>query len=74
MQLSSTKKLGFAIKTYDGKADVRNLLLVNLLDKLGVILPEEREFFHETYKLDIYNHRQEIVGKVESLLELVEPK
>lgn len=62
------KKLGFAIKTYDGISETRNLILIELLKKLDIIPESDYEYFDKLYSKDVKNHRKEIVGEIKVLL------
>ncbi|MDO5725874.1 MAG: asparaginase [Tissierellia bacterium] len=57
------QKLGFAIKTFDGITDTRNIILVELLKKLDIIKESDYDYFDEIAPKDIKNHRKEKVGK-----------
>lgn len=67
------KNLGFAVKTYDGIAENRNLIVIEMLKQLDVIKPEDEEYFDSLYKIDIFNHRKEVVGYTEASFELKRP-
>ncbi|WP_300408602.1 asparaginase [Lagierella sp.] len=58
------RKYGFAIKTYDGKGVMRNLILIELLKKLEVIPKKDYDYFDNLFTKEIKNHRNEIVGEV----------
>lgn len=62
--LLPNKKYGFAIKTYDGIAETRNVILIHLLKKLGVIKKEEYEYYDKIADKNIKNHRKEKVGEI----------
>lgn len=62
------RKLGIAIKTYDGISEKRNLVLIELLKKLEVIQKEDYDYFDNLYSKDIKNHRDEVVGEVKLCL------
>jgi len=64
------KHMGFAVKTYDVITENRNLIVIELLKLLNVIQPEDEEYFDSIYKIDIYNHRNEVVGYTEASLKL----
>ncbi|MDO5718979.1 MAG: asparaginase [Tissierellia bacterium] len=57
------KKMGFALKTYDGNTEIRNLIVVALMKELGMIKREDEKFFDDLVKIDILNHRKEKVGE-----------
>lgn len=59
--------LGFCIKTYDGIEINRDIILVELLKKLGLIKNEDYEYFDNILDRYVKNHRKEIVGKKEIL-------
>lgn len=58
------KKYGFAIKTYDGISETRNVILIHLLKKLGVIKKEEYDYYDKIADKTIRNHRKEKVGEI----------
>ena len=58
------KKYGFAIKTYDGNSDMRNVILVHLLKNLGVIKKDEYNYYDKIAEKTIRNHRGEDVGEI----------
>ena len=41
-----------------------------MLKQLDIIKPEDEEYFDSLYKIDILNHRNEIVGRTESSFKL----
>lgn len=64
------KGIGFALKTYDGSTDIRNLIVIELLKQLDIILKEDEEYFDSLYKIDILNHRKEKVGYTKATVKL----
>lgn len=64
------RSIGFALKIYDGKSDLRNLVVIELLKKLGLIRGKDIEYFDSLYNIDILNHRKEVVGRAEVSFEL----
>lgn len=58
------KKYGFAIKTYDGNSDTRNVILIHLLKILGVIKKDEYDYYDKIADKTIRNHRGEKVGEI----------
>ena len=64
------KKWGFAIKTYDGNTNNRNIVVVDFLKKIGMIDQADYEFFDKLVATPIKNHRGEIVGDVKAYIEL----
>lgn len=58
------KKYGIAVKTYDGISKTRDIVLVHLLKKLGVIDKADYEYFDNLADKNIKNHRGEIAGEV----------
>lgn len=60
-------KLGFAIKTFDGIVNTRDLVLINLIKKLDIIKKEDYDCFDKIYPTKIRNHRGEVVGEIKSL-------
>src|SRR5699024_1488945 len=62
--------IGFALKTYDGNTEIRNLIVIELLKKLNIISGEDEEYFDSLYKMDILNHRKEKVGYTEATFNL----
>lgn len=57
-------KLGFGIKIYDGNSDTRNVLLIALLKKFGIIKKEDYDYFEKAAPTLIKNHRDEVVGEM----------
>lgn len=64
------KKWGFAIKTYDGNTNNRNIVVVDFRKKIGMIDQADYEFFDQLVATPIKNHRGEIVGDVKAYIEL----
>ncbi len=62
------EKLGFGIKVYDGGSEKRNIILIALLKKLGIIEESDYEFFNDLADTSIKNHRGEVVGEIISKL------
>jgi len=58
------KKYGIAVKTYDGISKTRDIVLVHLLKKLGVIDKADYEYFDNLADKNIKNHRGETAGEV----------
>lgn len=58
------RKIGFAIKTYDGIGNIRNLILLELLKKLEVIEKRDYEYFDKLFPKEVKNHRGEVVGEI----------
>lgn len=58
------KKYGIAIKTYDGVVGMRNIVLVHLLKKLGIIEESDYAYFDKIADTVIKNHRGETVGEI----------
>lgn len=54
--------IGFAIKTNDGIAEPRNIVLIELLHQMGVIPKEDLEYFKAEHTAVIYNHKNELTG------------
>lgn len=62
------QNLGFAIKTYDGIVETRDMILLDLLKILGVIEEKDYSYFDDLYPREVKNHRGEVVGEIISLL------
>lgn len=59
--------LGFAIKTYDGIVETRDIILLELLKKLGIIEKEDYAYFNSLYPREVKNHRGEVVGEIKAM-------
>lgn len=58
------KGIGIAIKMLDGSSDNIPMIILDILEKLGVIEAEELEDFNPVHlDYNVYNHRKEIVGE-----------
>lgn len=57
------KGIGFAIKTDDGNAALRNIVLIEMLYQIGVIPKKDLEYFKAEHEISYFNHKQEYVGK-----------
>lgn len=62
------ENIGFAIKTYDGIVETRDIILLELLKNLGVIEEKDYDYFDSLFDRKIKNHRGEVVGQIKSLL------
>lgn len=61
------KNIGFAIKTYDGIVETRDIILLELLKKLGIIEEKDYDYFDKLYPREVKNHRGEVVGNIETI-------
>lgn len=61
------RKFGFAIKTYDGIVETRDLILIELLKKLGIIEKKDYEYFDMLFNKEVKNHRGEVVGEIKAV-------
>jgi L-asparaginase II len=57
------QKYGFALKTYDGISEYRDIILLELLKKMGIIRKEDEDYFDRIFDKKIRNHRGEVVGE-----------
>ncbi len=62
------RKQGFAIKCYQQAGVERNRILIAFLKKIGIIQEKDYEFFDSKFDNKIYNHKKEVVGKIEELV------
>lgn len=58
------QKYGFALKTYDGISEHRDIILLELLKKMGIIQKEDEGYFDQIFDKNIRNHRGEVVGEI----------
>ncbi len=63
------RKQGFALKCYEGGNLYKERILIDFLKKYGIIAPADYDFFDQHFDPNIYNHKKEIVGKIQSHLE-----
>lgn len=57
-------KYGFALKTYDGISEYRDIILLELLKKMDIIQEKDKDYFDLIFDKKIRNHRSEIVGEI----------
>ena len=57
-------KYGFALKTYDGISEYRDIILLELLKKMDIIQKEDEDYFDQLFNKKIRNHRGEVVGEI----------
>ena len=57
-------KYGFALKTYDGISEYRDIILLELMKKMDIIQKEDEDYFDQLFNKKIRNHRGEVVGEI----------
>lgn len=61
--------IGIALKIESGDVRVIDPLIVKLLHQMGYITEEEQAAMEEQLDFHIYNHRKEVIGKLECTIE-----
>ncbi len=59
--------IGIALKIESGDVRVIDPLIVKLLYQMGFISDKERAAMEEQFDFNIYNHRKEVIGKMECI-------
>lgn len=62
--------IGFALKTNDGNAELRNIVLIELLYQLGVIPQKDLDYFEPEHIVRHYNHKGELASESRAAFQL----
>jgi len=62
--------IGFALKTDDGNAALRNIVLIELLHQIGVIPEADLPYFAPEHKVFHYNHKGELASESRAVFQL----
>lgn len=62
--------IGFALKTDDGNAALRNVVLIELLHQIGLIPEADLPYFAPEHKILHYNHKGELASESRAVFQL----
>ena len=62
--------IGFALKTDDGNAALRNIVLIELLHQIGLIPEADLPYFAQEHKILHYNHKGELASESRAVFQL----